>query len=151
MANIHQAIADYLRNNRWAHEALLGQPAHRVFYQGENGRLICFAQAREEEQQFIFYSYSLENVPAERRQAMAEFIARANYGIVLGNFEIDFSDGEVRFKTSIDVEGSELTPALIEPVMYANVLTMDEYLPGLLAVSQGTATPEEAVNQIINK
>ena len=82
---------------------------------------------------------------------MAEFIARANYGIVLGNFEIDFSDGEVRFKTSIDVEGSELTPALIEPVMYANVLTMDEYLPGLLAVSQGTATPEEAVNQIINK
>lgn len=151
MANIHQAIANFLGSNHWAHEALIGQPAHRVFYQGKNGRLICFAQAREEEQQFIFYSYGPENVPEDRRLAMAEFIARANYGIVLGNFELDFADGEIRFKTSIDVESSELTPELIEPVIYANVLTMDEYLPGLLAVSQGTATPEEALNQIVNQ
>jgi hypothetical protein len=39
----------------------------------------------------------------------------------------------------------------MKPVIYANVLTMDEYLPGLLAVLQGTATPEEALNKILNK
>jgi hypothetical protein len=151
MANIYQAVADFLHSDRWAHEALVGQPAYRVFYQGEHGRLICFAQARQEEQQFVFYSYALENVPEARRPAMAEFIARANYGLVLGNFELDFGDGEVRFKTSIDVEETELTAELIKPVIYANVLTMDEYLPGLLAVSQGTATPEEALSQVVNK
>ena len=151
MANVHQAVADFLQSDRWAHEALVGQQAHRVFYQGENGRLICFAQSRQEEQQLIFYSYGPENVPEDRRQAMAEFITRANFGMVLGNFELDFADGEVRFKTSIDVEGAELTAELIKPVIYANVLTMDEYLPGLLTVSQGSATPEEALNKIINK
>lgn len=151
MANIHQAVADFLMSDRWAHEALVGQTAHRVFYQGENGRLICFAQARQEEQQLIFYSYCPENVPEDRRLAMAEFIARANYGMVLGNFELDFADGELRFKTSIDVEDTELTPELIKPVIYANVLTMDEYLPGLLDVLQGNATPEDALNKIINK
>lgn len=149
MANIHQAVANFLLSDRWAHEAMPGQPVHRVFYQGEHGRLICFAQAREEEQQFIFYAYSPEDVPEERRLLMAEFIARANHGLVLGNLELDFEDGEVRFKTSIDVEGADLTPELIRPVIYANVLTMDQYLPGILAVAQGTATPEAALAQVL--
>ncbi len=46
--------------------------------------------------------------------AVAEFITRANFGIVIGNFEIDFSDGEIRYKTSIDVEGDRPSFALIK-------------------------------------
>ena len=49
------------------------------------------------------------------------------------------------------MEDTELTPELIKPVIYANVLTMDEYLPGLLDVLQGNATPEDALNKIISK
>jgi len=33
-----------------------------------------------------------------------EFLTRANYGLNIGNFEMDFQDGEIRFKTAIDVE-----------------------------------------------
>ena len=150
MPTIHEAVADFLHHDRWGHEAMLGQPVHRVFYQGNNGRLICFAQARNEENQFIFYSYCPESVPEERRLPMAEFIARANYGLVLGNFEMDFADGEMRFKTSIDVEGTALTRELIKPVIYANVLTMDEYLPGLLAVIQATKSPAEALEMVLS-
>lgn len=148
---IHQAVAAFLRADRWAHEAMPGQPVHRVFYQGYNGRLICFAQARNEEKQLLFYAYCEENVPEDRRLAMAEFLTRANYGLVLGNFEMDMNDGEVRFKTSIDVEGATLTPELIRPVIYANVLTMDEYLPGIFAVMRGEKTPAEALEMVLSK
>jgi len=147
---IHQAVAAFLRADRWAHEAMPGQPVHRVFYQGHNGRLICFAQARNEENQLLFYSYCPESVPEDRRLAMAEFLTRANYGLALGNFEMDMNDGELRFKTSIDVEGATLTPELIRPVIYANVLTMDEYLPAILAVIRAEKSPAEALDMVLS-
>ena len=40
-------------------------------------------------------------VPVEQRAAVSEFITRANYGLTKGNFEMDFSDGELRYKTTI--------------------------------------------------
>ena len=39
--------------------------------------------------------------PLEQRAAISEFITRANYGLTNGNFEMDFSDGELRYKTTI--------------------------------------------------
>jgi hypothetical protein len=151
MTTIHQAVGAFLYADRWAHEAMPGQPVHRVFYQGDHGRLICFAQARDEENQFVFYSYCPETVPEAKRPAMAEFLTRANYGLVLGNFEMDYADGEVRFKTSIDVEGSVLSAELVKPVIYANVLTMDRYLPGVLAVIQTDTPPSEALAAVLDK
>ena len=46
--------------------------------------------------------------PEEMRVPMAEFLTRANYGLRIGNFEMDFEDGEVRYKSSVDFEGIEL-------------------------------------------
>ena len=81
---------------------------------------------------------------------MAEFITRANYGMIVGNFELDFSDGEVRYKTSVDVEGSEVTHALVKGLVYANVLTMDRYLKGIMAVAFGGVDAESAVASVEN-
>ena len=32
------------------------------------------------------------------KHQMAEFLSRANYGLANGNFELDFRDGEIRYK-----------------------------------------------------
>ena len=37
-------------------------------------------------------------VSEERRAAVCEFITRANFGLKYGNFEMDFNDGELRYK-----------------------------------------------------
>jgi hypothetical protein len=116
------------------------QPEHDILwvgFEGTNGQWKCCAQAREEEQQMIFYSICPRRVEPAQRTAMAEFITRANYGIVIGNFELDYSDGEVRFKTSIDVEDARLTPPLIHHLVYANLLMTDRYLPGITAIIEG--------------
>ncbi|BAY40200.1 hypothetical protein NIES2111_45830 [Nostoc sp. NIES-2111] len=127
---------------------LPGQSALQISFQGENGKWNCYARARDEQQQFIFYSICPVNAPEDKRLAVAEFITRANCGITLGNFELDFSDGEISYKTSIDVEGDRLTTALIQRLVYANVMMMDEYLPGIMSVIYGNVSAEEAVAQI---
>jgi hypothetical protein len=53
-------------------------------------------------------------VPEAKRQAMAEFLTRAKYGLCMGNFEMDFGDGEVRYKASLDIADGELTAKMIE-------------------------------------
>jgi hypothetical protein len=79
---------------------------------------------------------------------LAEFITRTNYGLIVGNFEMDFADGEIRYKTSIDIDGDELTSEIIKHLVYANVTMMDEYLPGIIAVIEKDVSPVDAIAQI---
>ncbi|WP_049790798.1 hypothetical protein [Trichormus azollae] len=65
------------------------------------------------------------NALGNKKQVIAECITRANYGMIIGNFELDFNDGEIRYKTSIDAEGERLSFALIKQVVYANVTSIN--------------------------
>lgn len=150
MGAILDAATKFFTEDEWPFSQLEGKPILRTAFSGKNGNFTCFAQAREDQYRFLFYSVCAVNTPEPRRAAMAEFITRANYGLIIGNFELDLSDGEVRFKTSIDVEGDELTPALIKQMVYANVLTFDKYLPGVMKVMYTDVSALDAVNEIEN-
>jgi len=116
-------------------------------HEGKNGEWKCYAKAREKQKQFVFYSIAPVNVPENMTTAIALFLTRVNYGLILGNFEFDLSDGEIRFKTSIDVQGAELTTVLVKHVVLANLKMMDKYLPSIESVIRG-ASPEEAIANI---
>jgi hypothetical protein len=145
---ISETVIHFFADENWPYMPIESEPILRVPFKGEHGQWMCYAQAREEQQQFVFYSVCPTSVPDDKRVAMAEFVARANYGLIIGNFEMDFRDGELRYKTSIDVEGDELTSPLVRSLVYANVAMMDQYLPGILAVLYGGTTPEDAIAQI---
>jgi hypothetical protein len=137
MAGIFEEMSAFFAQDDWKTTKVPDKPVLRMSFAGDDGAWICFAQARESQQQMVFYSVAPLKVPEDRRAVMAEFLHRANYGMIIGNFEIDFSDGEVRYKTSIDVEGGTLFFPLIKAVVYQNVLTMDRYLKGVTAVALG--------------
>ena len=64
---------------------------------------------------------------------------------------MDFSDGEVRYKTSIDVEGGTLTVAMVRNMILANVFTVEKYLARLNEVVFGKAVPAEAIKEAEEK
>jgi hypothetical protein len=148
MAQIFNEMVLFFEEDEWPFEQIAELPAIRTGFAGDNGKWTCYAQAREDMEQFIFYSILPVNVPPNRLAAMAEFIARANYGMIIGNFELSYEDGEVRYKTSIDVEGDELSFPLIQQMVYANVATMDHYLPGLMTVIYTDISPAQAIERI---
>lgn len=120
----------------------------RMNHWGENGRFSCQAEFNEKHQIFYFYSYFPINVPEDKQAKMAEFLTRVNYGIRIGNFEMDYENGEVRFRTSLDFEDQVLNYALISNHVYPNVWMMDRYLPGLFAVVYSEKDPEEILKTI---
>ncbi|NES67194.1 MAG: YbjN domain-containing protein [Okeania sp. SIO2D1] len=149
--SILATIIAYFTKDDWTFTKLQGQSVLQMAYQGQNGLWNCYAQARETEEQFVFYSIYPELVSEEKRLAMAELLTRINYGLIIGNFEMDFNDGEIRYKTSIGVEGNILTHQIIKRLVYANVAIIDYYLPGIRAVMDGNISPEEAIALIESK
>jgi hypothetical protein len=139
------AVVLFLVRDDWPFSVDNGGLTIRSRFQGENGAWALVTRIHPERQQLAVYSVWEEHVPEAHRANVAEFLHRANYGLVLGNFEIDLSDGEVRFKVGLDVEGVHLDrprsspagPALVKQAFYAAVSLFDKYLPGLRAVAGG--------------
>lgn len=146
--SILDTVIQFFREDDWHFRQLEGRPILQLGFAGDNGSWTCYAQAQEDKQRFIFYSVLDSKVPPQKRAAVAEYLTRANYGLVLGNFEMDFSDGEVRYKTSVDVEGGQLTTGMVKTMVYTNVLMMDRYLPGIMNVVYGGVSPADAIAQI---
>jgi hypothetical protein len=141
-------LVNFFQQDKWDFIQPEGETVLRSMFQGANGQWTCYAWVIEEKKRVAFYSICPVNVPAERRNLLSEMVTRANYCLLMGNFEMDFADGEIRFKTSIDVSGDRITFTLLRQLIYTNVLTMDQYLPAIMAVIYGNATPEQAIAQI---
>ena len=144
MGQLLDIAAEYFDAGDWDYVRLDDQDVLRLDVTGDNGRWICYVRAREAEGELIVYSNAPAHVPPDRRPAMAEFLTRANFGLTIGNFEMDVADGELHYKTAIDVTGDRLSQPLVDNLVQANLVIMDKYLPGILAVIDG-AEPAAAV------
>jgi hypothetical protein len=147
---IMDAVKDFFSTDNWAFEEIEGRNIIRMRFSGENANWTCYAQVKEDQERLMFYSTLETKVPEEKRHAIAEYITRANFGLLIGNFEMDYSDGEVRFKTSVDIEDSTLTHKFIQNLVYMNVLMMDKYLPGIMSVIYANTAPADAIAQVEN-
>lgn len=85
----------------------------------------------------------------DRKEAIAEFIHRANYGMWLGRFEMDYNDGEIRFQVgqrSVSFLGS-YAQEIIKTQINLPPSMMARYADGLASVLQGLKKPDRAVSE----
>lgn len=143
-----ETLQEFLEADGWHPRRIEGKFSFTMGYTGQNGDLRCFITIVPDVEELLFYAVAPIRVPEAVRPSVAEFITRANYGMRIGNFELDFADGEVRYKSSLNFLGEELTPGYVRNAIYPAVRTMDRYLLGLLRVSFGGVTPFEAIEEI---
>jgi hypothetical protein len=143
-----ERVGQWLTADDWKPQQVDGTTAWRSGFAGNNGRYRVIAHVNVELDQLYCYAYFDAIVPEGRRGAVAEFIARANYGMRIGNFEIDMNDGELRYKSSLDFRDATLTDELLRNAIYPACTTLDRYVPGLMAVSFANSDPAEAVRAI---
>lgn len=142
---LFEVVERFFEEDDWPCEKLPDIPVLRVRFKGKHAVWRCYART-DEDRDFVFFYSSLDTfVPEEKRLEVAEFITRANYGLIIGNFELDFDDGELRYKTSLDMEGGTLTLGMVRQIVYANVQTMDRYYPGLMKLLFGDVGPKAAL------
>ena len=138
MGRIMDSVTAFLQEDNWRYEEIPGESAIRFSFSGKN----------EDHEIFVFYCIVPLRVPEPQRPVIAELLSRINYGLNIGNFELDMNDGEIRYKTSIDVEGGELTSRMAETVIAINISTTDRYFPSFTDVMYAGVAPVEAVARI---
>lgn len=102
-----------------------------------------------DETTLICYSVFPIKVPEDRREAIAEYLCRANYGLYHGNFEIDFRDGEIRYKTTgMTTEEDPIEEEVIARLINLGFAMTDRYAPGVLSVMYASESPEAAIERV---
>lgn len=79
---------------------------------------------------------------------VAEFLTRANYYMINGCFELDFSDGEIQFRADFH-DRKNLAPSsqAIDYLLMLGIAMCNMYGDALLKVIFDAANPEEAIKE----
>ncbi len=124
--------------NGWPFSEVRGAQVLVSDLSGPLGTWRFYAQAVDEQRLVLLYSVCPLRVPTERRAEVSQFLTGANYGLAAGNFELDFEDGEIRYKTAIHIQGDGLDRDTVKRLVRSNGMAMETYLPGIGAVIAGT-------------
>jgi len=102
----------------------------------------------EESELFQVFGYSPIRVPEGCRPAIAEAVARANYGLRLGKFELDLDDGDLRFQTAQIMTGDSVGEEVIDRMISATLNMLDTYFPAFMSVIYANELPKDAVERV---
>jgi hypothetical protein len=90
------------------------------------------------------------NIPAVKRVLVAEYVCRVNYCLLLGCFEIDMRDGEVQYKIVQRNEGMNWNPQVVASLYVTAARMMDQFWPGIMALTYTDQSPEAAFQNCRN-
>jgi Putative bacterial sensory transduction regulator len=125
--------------NEWPYAEVLGLPVLVSDLAGPLGVWRFYAQVVDTQNVVLLFSVCPLHVPKERRSEASLFLTRANHGLVAGNFELDFEDGEIRYKTVLQIQENGIDRTTLKHAVRLNGLAMETYLPGIGAVITGAS------------
>lgn len=106
------------------------------------------AQVLLDAERFVFHFIFDGYVESSRRPAVAEFIARANWGLIEGGFELDFDSGAVRYKVGIDFTSVELTEQLVRNAVLSAMNNIEPVAAALIDVARHGRAAAEAFREV---
>jgi len=102
------------------------------------------AQVEPNGERFAFHFVFSGVVPSEHRARIAEYIARANWRLIEGSFQLDYDSGELRYKVGIDFSNTELSEPLIRNAILSGMEAIEMFAMGFMPVIAGEVEPAEA-------
>lgn len=125
-----EVVIDYLNHNNWKYEEFNEQIIKLVF-NGDMAQWSFLIAINEPDRAICCYSIYPETISEEHRGQFAVFITGINYELNFGNFEMDFDDGELRFRTSLPLSQEPLNQQVLEKIITGNLNTMNAYVSQL--------------------
>ena len=141
-------VKSFLDERNLSYEQVEDKLIYRIKYPAKFMPLTCFAQVAPEWGHFLFYVLIPIKVTESLRLVIAEYLTRVNYGLCVGNFEMDFEDGELHYKSVISFKNESLTQNWIRNAIVPAINTVDKYSPGFARIIRSGKTATEAFMEI---
>lgn len=129
--SIRAAVTEVFGRRGWKLEQLPGKRIWTTEVRGASTTYRCYLVIDPELGQLVFYGVVPHTVPLEARVESAVAVAAVNYDLAVGKFELDLSDGELRYSTGIEVNGTRLDPVVLDNLLARAVELLDGYTPAL--------------------
>ncbi|MDB9311967.1 YbjN domain-containing protein [Spirulina sp. CS-785/01] len=123
-----EVILDFLNHKGWKYEQF-NENITKLSFNLETLQLSVLIALTPDEQEICCYSVYPEAISADQRGQFAIFIAGLNYELTVGNFEMDFEDGELRLRTSLPLTQISLTETMLDSIVTANLEMTQRYFP----------------------
>lgn len=95
---------------------------------------------------------SLIKIPENKRAQAAEYFIRINDGRLMGSFEIDYDEGDFRYRSSFFYDENETDFGMqLTRNYYAIINSMDDYFAGLMKVIYSNESPVDVLHEINNQ
>ena len=144
MEAIAEAIERLFESQGWRY-IKNDNTSYRFGFRSRGNRFDLLALIAEQPRTLSIYTKIPIQASAERMGAVAEYVARANWDMILGNFEIDVRDGEIRYKNSISFQHRDPTGEEISDLIDCSLAMADRYYPGFGAVIYGRKSADVAI------
>ena len=147
MGFLFQNVEKYFTENDWKYHKEESKGLLLMGVAGHHGTWHSVAHVVEERGQFLFFSLFPTKVPSELRSQAAEFVTRVNYHLVVGGFDLDWSDEEIHYRTSIDLTDQNEVGSLVHHLVGCNLSTMDRFYRPLMSLLFGGKTATQAIEE----
>lgn len=99
---------------------------------------------------YLVYAIFSATADESQRQRVGEYLHRANLGLINGNFEFSFEDGEIRYKTYVNFAGdnTELSDKVIEDSIVIPIAMFNLYGKNLIRLMLGESDPKKLVDEV---
>ena len=151
MESIFETVKRRFETKNLRYDQIDEEPVLRTGFGGKNGNFIAYAYVDDSRRLLEVQSMCPVNAPSNKRSAMAELLARINWTLTLGNFELDMNDGEIRFRTSVKLGQDDMDEEIVDHVVFANFITMDRFFPALTSVLYSNVSPEKALKTMASQ
>lgn len=95
---------------------------------------------------FVVYLVSPVKGNPENLGELMKYLTMANFGLTYGNFELDVSDGEVRFKSFVNCSGlAYISPSWIRDGVFLSCSMLERYGNGIAALAAGESDAETEI------
>lgn len=150
MENVITLINEFFKDLDWKYQYLEKKRIFRTALDMGNilGELQIFITVGQDN----YCVYTVLNSKADKKRLadVGEFLHRANYGLRNGNFEMDYSDGEIRYKTYVCFENMELSKDAVEGSIIVGISMFSKYGEGLMKTMLGVS-PEKCIEECENE
>ena len=150
MEKIIELIRETLEKLKWEYEY---DDEKKIFTTGMDiARLgYCYIVILIYQDEYVVYTIYEENIGDQYYNLMAEYLHRVNYGMQNGNFEMDYDDGEVRYKVFTITEDSNISENTVRRNILTGVVMFRKYGEGILKIMTGEAREPKAWVEIADK
>lgn len=144
------AIDDYLKRNDWHYSFDDDLGIFHFNWSISKSRIrklkYSIDVSHENFAAYVRPEFSADEEDEDQMRRLSECINRINFGLRVGNFALDYRDGELNFKYSVDCpDGTPPDPELIERSIHIPAAVYRRYSPALMDVMFKEADPKKAV------